>query len=132
MRAILVFLETQSSFSASEGIGGHHGATGMLESDDFVEVRTAVDLIVSSFRIPLEAKGMCTESIQNEVEDVSYARQYLPIGSENYHKMWYKLYTSPDSSRWPNILILSELLFSLPLSTSCVEQLFSLLKVIKT
>ena len=78
MRAILVFLETQSwqeSFSASEGIGGHHGATGMLESDDFVQVRTAVDLIVSTFRIPLEAKGMCTESIQDEVED------YLTQGS---------------------------------------------------
>lgn len=39
---------------------------------------------------------------------------HLPIGSEIYRKIWYKLHTSPDSSRWPNILILSELLFSLP------------------
>ena len=70
-------------------------------------------------------------SIQDEVEDVSCARKYLPIGSENYHKIWYKLHTSPDSSRWPNILMLCELLFSLPISTSRVEQLFSLLKIIK-
>ena len=45
----------QECFSASEGIGGHHDATGKLESNDFVEVRTAVDLIVSTFCIPLEA-----------------------------------------------------------------------------
>lgn len=68
--------------------------------------------------------------LQDEVEDVSYARKYLPVGSENYHKIWYKIHTS--SGRWPNILMLCELLFSLPISTSHVEQLFSLLKVIKT
>ena len=132
MRAILVFLETQSwQKSFSEGSSGDHD--GMLEPDDFAEVRAAADYIVSFFRIPLEAKGMCAASIQDEVEDVvSYARKYLQISSENYRKIWYKLHTSPDSSRWPNILILSELLFSLPISTSRVEQLFSLLKIIKT
>ena len=134
MRSILVFLETQSwQKSFSEERSGDHD--GMLDpdADDFAEVRAAVEYIISIFRIPLEAKGMCAASIQDEVEDViSYARKYLPIGSENYRKIWYKLHTSPDSSRWPNILILSELLFSLPISTSRVEQLFSLLKIIKT
>lgn len=89
--------------------------------------------IISIFCIPLEAKGMCVASIQDEREGVvSYGRKYLPIGSENYRKIWYKLLMSPDSGRWPNILILCELLFSIPISTSRVEQLFSLLKVIKT
>ena len=98
----------------------------MLDLDDFAE---AVEYLISIFHIPLEAKGMCVASIQDEVEDVvSYARKYLPIGSE----IWYKLHTSPDSSRWPNILMLCELLFSLPISTSRVEQLFSSLKMIKT
>ena len=52
-----MFLETQSwqeSFSTSEGVGGDRD--GMLESDDFIEVRTAVDYIISTFRIPLETK----------------------------------------------------------------------------
>ena len=128
-----MFLETQSwQKSFSEESGGDHD--GMLDpdADDFAEVRAAVEYIIYIFRIPLEAKGMCAASIQDEVEDVvSYARKYLPIGSENYRKIWYKLHTSPDSSRWPNILILSELLFSLPISTSRVEQLFSLMKIIK-
>ena len=131
LRSILVFLETQSWQSRfSEDSSDDDG---MLDLDDFAEVRAAVEYIISIFRIPLEAKGMCVASIQDEVEDVvSCARKYLPIGSENYRKIWYKLHTSPDSSRWPNILILCELLFSLPISTSRVEQLFSLLKVIKT
>lgn len=67
--------------------------------DDFAEVRVAVEYIISVFRTPLEAKGMCVASIQDEVEDgVSYAQKYLQIG---YRKIWYKLHTSPDSSRWP-------------------------------
>ena len=132
IRSMLVFLETQSrqkSFSDDSS----DGRDEMMDLDDFAEVRASVEYIISIFRIPLEAKGMCVASIQDEVEDVvSYARKYLPIGSENYRKIWYKLHTSPDSSRWPNILILCELLFSLPISTSRVEQLFLLLKVIKT
>ena len=59
----------------------------MVDIDDFAEVREAVEYIVSSFHIPLEAKGMSVLSIQGEVEDVvSYARKYLPIDWENYRK----------------------------------------------
>jgi len=129
IRSILVFLETQSwQSSFSKDSSDDHD--GMLDLDDFAEIRAAVEYIISIF---LEAKGMCVASIQDKVEDaVSYARKYRTIGSENYCKIWHKLHTSPDSSRWPNILMLCQLLLSLPISTSCVEQLFSLLKVIKT
>ena len=41
-------------------------------------------------------------------------------------------FTSHDSAKWSNVLILTELIFSLPISTCRVEQLFSKLKVIKT
>lgn len=87
----------------------------------------------SVFHAPLEAKGLCDPSmIQDEVEEVvGYARKYLPIHTESYCKIWYKLHTCPDSHRWPNILLLCKLVFSLPFSTSHVEQLFSLLKIIK-
>ena len=115
MRSMLVFMETQS-WQKSYSDAYSDARDEIL--DDFAEVRTAVEYIISTFRILLQAKGMCVASIQDEVEDVSYARKYLPIGSENYRKIWYKLHTSSDSSRWPNILILCELLFSLPISTS--------------
>jgi len=115
MRSILVLFETQSwQISFSKDSSDDHD--GMLDLDDFAKVRAA--------------KGMCVALLQDEVEDVSYAKKYIPVGSENYRKIWYKLHTS--SSRWPNILMLCELLFSLPISTSHVEQHFSLLKAIKT
>jgi len=113
MRSILVLFETQSwQISFSKDSSDDHD--GMLDLDDFAKVRAA--------------KGMCVALLQDEVEDVSYAKKYIPVGSENYRKIWYKLHTS--SSRWPNILMLCELLFSLPISTSHVA--FLLLKVIKT
>lgn len=128
-----MFLETQSwQKRLPEDFEELDGAE-MSTSDDCGEVWEAVEYIITTFRAPLEAKGMCVPSIQDEVEDVvSYARKYLPIRTENYHKIWYKLHTCPDTSRWPNIFLLSELAFSLSFSTSHVEQLFSQLKVIKT
>ena len=46
--------------------------------------------------------------------------------------MWYTLCTCPDARKWPNVLILSELAFSLPFSNGRVEQIFSSLKILKT
>ncbi len=81
----------------------------------------------------LKTKGMCVASVQDELEDVvDFARKYLPLGIMGYQKIWFKLHTCPDSERWPNIRLLSELLFSLPFTTSRVEQIFSRLKVVKT
>ena len=45
-------------------------------------------------------------------------------------KIWYTLHTCPDSQKWPNVL-LCELLFSLPIATSRVEQTFSIVTVVK-
>ena len=82
-----------------------------------------MEYITSAFHAPLEAKGLYDPSmLQDEVDEVvGYARQYLPIGTETYRKIWYKLHTCPDLRRWPNILLLCELVFSLPFSTSRVE-----------
>lgn len=86
-----------------------------------------------STRAPLESKGMCIASIQDELEEVvDYARKFLPLGTLSYRKIWFKLHTCPDSEKWPGVLILSELLFSLPFTTSRVEQIFSRLKNVKT
>ena len=121
MRSILILVETQSWQLHSN------------EEDAVSEVSQAAEYVVAMFRVPLEAKGFSAEVIVDEIENVvSYARSYLPIGTENYRKVWYKLFTSPESGKWTNVLILSELVVSLPISTCRVEQLFSKLKVIKT
>ena len=46
--------------------------------------------------------------------------------------MWYKLYTALDARKWPNVTLVSELLFSLPFTNSIVERAFSAMKIVKT
>ena len=101
--------------------------------EDMADIRAAVQRLISTFRTPLESRGVCMATIQDELEEaVEYARKCLAIGRESYRKMWYKLHTCPGSSKWSNLLQLSKLVFSLPFTTSRVEQIFSKLKVIKT
>ena len=96
------------------------------------EIKSALLSLTEVFRAPLEAKGVDLSSILDEVEDiVDYSRAYLRLGSNTYKKIWYQLQTSSDSVKWPNILRLCELVFSLPFSTAKVERFFSTLKVIK-
>ena len=94
---------------------------------------TAADYIVSLFRPPLEAKGASISSFNDELEEiVSFGRKYINIEQEDYKKTWYKLHTTFESKKWPSVLLLSNLLFSLPFTTAAVESVFSKLKIIKT
>ena len=126
LRSILVFLDTRSWVS--------HGTTPHSEPDDGMEqIITATDYIISLFRVPLEAKGASLSSFNDELEEiVAFGRKYLNIQLEDYKKIWYKLHVTSESKNWPTVLLLSELLFSLPFTTSGVERAFSKLKVIKT
>ena len=42
------------------------------------------------------------------------------------------MHVVPDASKWPNVLLLCSLLFSLPISNGRVESIFSSMNVIKT
>ena len=122
MRSILLFLDTQSWQDSEENSA----------DDRMSEIKSVVISLTEVFRAPLEAKGADLSSILDEIEDiVEYSRAYLGIGCNTYKKIWYQLQTSPDSVKWPNVLLLCELLFSLPFSTAKVERFFSTLKVIK-
>lgn len=124
MRSILLFLDTQS-WRDSE-------ASSTDDDDRLSEVKAALVSVTDVFRAPFEAKGVDLTSILDEIEDiVDYARTYLRIGCDSYKKVWYQLYSSPDAVKWPNILLVCELLFSLPFSTAKVERFFSILKIIK-
>ena len=132
LRSLIVFLDTQIWVKRSRA-----PVTGIDSDDDQVdedcsslaEVKMSVEHIAAHFRLPLESKGVSLSGLQDEVEEaVEYARSYLDISIE----VWYKLNSCPDSRKWPNILSLSELSFSLPFSNRRVEQIFSSLKVLKT
>ena len=121
LRAILAFLDTQNWRIVGE------------EGDSLADIRSAVEVITTHFRVPLEAKEVDLCSIQDEVEEaVQYARNFLNVSQNTHRKVWYQLHTVPDSSKWPSVLELSKLLFSLPFSNAHVERAFSTLKVIKT
>ena len=131
LRAILAFLDTQTWRQVSTD-------TAESESDSqpdksLSEVVAAVELIATTFREPLESVGVNLLVLQDEVKEVvEYARNYLSIENERYHKVWYNLHVCQDANRWPQVLILCELCFSLPFSNGTVERMFSMLKVIKT
>ena len=124
LRSILVFLDTCS------WVVGASSDTSEEMADDMANIRAAVEHIITVFRKPLEAKGACLSSLDDELEEaVKFCRRYL---LEDYRKVWFKLHSTHDSRKWPTVLLLSELLFSLPITNSKVERMFSSLKVIKT
>lgn len=81
-------------------------------------IKSAMESITSAFRVPLEAKVVNLSSLYDEIEEVvDHARRYLSIDKVCYQKVLYTLHTSPDSSKWPNILQICQLLFSFPFSS---------------
>ena len=120
LRSILVFLDT-----CSWAVGASSDTSEEM-ADDMADVRAAVEHIITVFRKPLEAKGACLSSLDDELEEaVQFCRK--PAG-----RLQFKLHSTHDSRKWPTVLLLSELLFSLPFTNSKVERMFSSLKVIKT
>ena len=84
------------------------------EDCSLAELKEAMEQISTHFRLPLEAKGRSFVSLQDEVEVVvEYPQVYLDISQTEYRKVWYTLYSRPDARKWPNILILCELSFTL-------------------
>ena len=121
LRSIVIFLDT-CSWSTRVGAGDE-------DNDDKSHIK---EDIISVFREPLESEGAELFSLQDELEEVvDFFRRYLNTGEE-YKKVWYKLFTAPDARKWPNVLLLCKLLFSLPFTNSKVERAFSIMKIIKT
>ena len=75
LRCVLVFLETQSWLRREVDPGDTEETS---DDNSFLgALLSAVDYIISIFHAPLEAKGMCIASIQDELEEVvDYARKY--------------------------------------------------------
>lgn len=130
LRAIIAFLDTKGWCAQASPSTTTDSEDVQVDDPQVVEVKEAVEYITSHFREPLEAKNVDLSNMQDEVEEiVLYARRYLNINTE---KTWYNLYTSTDSQRWPNLLRVCDLIFSLPFSNAHAERLFSTLKIVKT
>ena len=83
------------------------------------------------FASPLEGAQADTNLMKTEFTDmIGYAVQYISLSSIEYHSVWWRLFNTPNSAEWSNILVLDELLFSLLASNGKLERIFSLLGTI--
>lgn len=84
------------------------------------------------FKSPLEAAGADLDELPKEFREMlMYATQFISLSSMDYQAVWWRLFHAPSASEWSNILLLAELIFSLPFSNGKLERIFSTLKVIK-
>lgn len=58
------------------------------DEENMAEIKATVEHLISVFRAPLESRGACNATIQEEVEEaIEYTRRYLTIGIESYRKI---------------------------------------------
>ena len=106
-----------------------HGWEKLVERESDM---AAVDRLVERFAAPLEAAQADTDSIKAEFCDmIAYAVHYIALSSFDYHSVWWILFHAPNSAEWANVLVLAELLFSLPASNGKLERVFSILGTVK-
>lgn len=143
--AILSFLDTRcwstvkmNAASSTKAVNGecYDDKETAKNKPDFnkrvTEIKAAVAYIVAIFREPLEAKGADLCSINDELEEMfGFCANYVDVLAEDYKKIWYKLFSAHDSQKWCNVLLISELLFSLPFASSKVERALSTLNLIE-
>ena len=106
-----------------------HGWEKALEEESDM---AAIQRLVDRFEIPLQgAKANTSEIVSEFREMISYAAQYIALSTLEYRSVWWKLFHSPSSKEWANVLVLAELLFSLPASNGKLERVFSIAGTIK-
>ena len=63
---------------------------------------------------------------------VAYTVQYLDPSRTHYLRVWKRIFTSSRKEEWNMVLLLVELLLSIPISNAKVERMFSLMNRVKT
>ena len=87
--------------------------------------------LVEHFEVPLQGADAQTSEILPEFESmITYANQFISLSTMSYQSVWWCLSNAPTASEWSNVLLLAELLFSLPSSNGKLERLFSTFNVI--
>ena len=93
---------------------------------------STIGSLVERFTTPLQSAKANTDVIQLEFSCMmEYAVQYIALSTLDYHAVWWRLFHAPNHAEWSNVLILAELVFSLPASNGKLERIFSTLGTIK-
>ena len=99
---------------------------------DKPDLMEAIVRLGERFKLPLEAAGADLDELPKEFREMLiHATQFIWLSSMDYQAIWWRLFHAPNASEWSTILILAQLLFSLPVSNGKLERIFSTLKIIK-
>ena len=112
----------QQSSMINEELEQVFGVEAMTELYDF-------------YRIPLERAGFdgsLSDLLEQWENLCDYTVKYLNPQPTDYRITWRKIFQSSRRDTWTLVLLLVELLFSLPVSNAKAERLFSLMNRIKT
>lgn len=86
------------------------------------------------FKVPLSNAGM-DGSVHDLLEQwhclLAYTKRYLNPSRTPYLRVWKRIFDSDRRNDWHMVLLLVELLFSIPISNAKVERLFSLMNRVK-
>jgi len=92
-----------------------------------------IERLIARFTIPLEGASIDCTKIQEEFKVMAqYAVQFVSLSTLEYRSVWWRLFHSPSSSEWSNVLGLVTLLLSIPASNGKLERAFSQMNIIKT
>ena len=128
--ALQLFCDIISMFST-------HGWQKLIDeqsdSEDGEDPLNAIYRLTERFKFPLEKAGAELSEICSEFEAMaSYATQFISLAIMEYQSVWWCLFHAPNKSKWSNVLILSNHLFSLPVSNGKLKQTFSQVNLIKS
>ena len=103
------------------------------EDDGFAD--DSVTELFQHFQEPLLKAGLdgSLNSLLEQWHDlVAYTERYLDPSRTPYLRVWRRIFHSSQKDEWSMVLLLVELLFSIPISNAKVERLFSLMNHVKT
>lgn len=105
---------------------------GWEKTDDPTFGDMAIEGLVDHFQKPLEMAGFDQVQVLDEWHALLWhAKMYFNL-QDHYRKTWWKIFNCANTGDWSNILLLVELIFSLLVSNSAVERVFSRLNLVKT
>ena len=78
------------------------------EDTEKVDPLESIERLGVRFKIPLESAGVDINKLRDEFyEMMLYATQFISLATLDYRAIWWRLFHSPNSSSWHNVLTLS-------------------------
>ena len=102
---------------------------------DLEFIDDGIEQIIKHFRIPLTHAGFNSSvpDVLSQWHDLlGYSIEYLSLSNTPYRETWRCIFASPRSQAWKDVLLIIELLFTIPVSNAKLERMFSKMKHVKT